>query len=191
MNDQVAVSWQGMDQLVSMTRDQYLNLSEASGFICSAQLGNTGAFSGILGLFKGSYTSALETVTDSLDKAMTGARELSARIGDVREDLRGTDSGVAELHTRINAAVECQGYVPGSGGGVPQLDDQVVNANDLADAPWHMTGPRPPGWVPEATLNSPLGLVDATMSMADNADNTGQGLDHDDDIDDYLGRNGR
>lgn len=189
MGDQVSVSWQGMQQLIDLTHEQYLNVSEASGFLCSAQLGNTGAFSGILGLFRGSYTSALETVTSSLDDAMTGARDLASLIGSVRDDLRGTDADVSEMHTTINATVSCQGYVPGQGGSVPQVDDQVVNANDVADVPWQVPGPKPPGWIPEANANSPLGLADATMSLADNANSTGQGLDHDDDIDDYLDRN--
>jgi hypothetical protein len=191
MADDVQVSWQGMHQLISLTKEQYLNLSEASGFMCSAQLSNTGAFSGILGMFKGSYSSALDTVTNSLNEAMTGAQRLSDRIGDVRDDLRATDTGVAELHTKLDVKVESQPYVPGSGGGVPQLPDQLVNANDAANIPWAMTGPKPPDWVPESNVNSPLGLVDATMSMADNANGTGQGLDHDEDIDDYVEEHSR
>ena len=189
MSDQVEVSWQGIQQLIDLTRDQYLNLSEASGFMCSGQLNNTGAFSGILGMFKGSYESALQTVTKSLDDAMTGSRDLSELIGEVRDHLRDIDSGVGVLHTTINATVECQPYVPGQGGGVPQVNDQVVNANDLVNLPWDMPGPKPPGWVPDANVSSPLGLVDATASMADNANSTGDGLSHDDDIDDYLDRN--
>lgn len=190
MSGEVSVSWHGMQQLVDLTHEQYLNLSEASGFTCTGQLANTGAFSGILGIFKGSYTSALDTVTHSLGEAMTGARDLSALIGSIRDDLHRTDHGVSVLNTTINASVECQAYVPGQGGGVPQVNDQVVNANNLADVEWHMPGPRPPGWVPDPNLNSVVGLADATMSMADNANGTGQGLDHDDDIDDYLDRNG-
>lgn len=191
MNDQVSVSWQGMDQLVSMTRDQYLNLSEASGFTCAGGLNNTGAFSGFLGFFRGAYEEALATVTDSINEAMDAAQRLSTTIDDVRADLRATDTGVAELHSRLEARVECQGYFPGRAGDIPQINDQVINANDLFDNGVPLNGPKPPSWIPEANTNSPIDLADNLMSLAEDADATGSGLDHAEDADDYIEEHGR
>jgi hypothetical protein len=192
MTDDVQVSWQGTQQLVSLTNDQYLNLSEASGFTCAGQLANTGAFSGFLGVFKGTYEEALEAVTGSLDQALTGAKALSDRIADVRELLHRTDQGVSELHTRLEASVSCQPYTPGDGGGdIPQVPDNVVNLNNLLDVDTPMNGPRPPDWVPDASTGDPLDLVDNTASLVDNASGMGDGLDHAEDADDYVEENRR
>lgn len=192
MTDQVSVSWQGMSQLVSLTRDQYLNLSEASGFMSSGELDNVGAFSGFLGVFRGTYQSALDTVTDSLNEAVDAANRLSTTIGDVRDDLRATDAGVEQLNTKIEAQVSCQGYTPGDGGGdFPQVPDQVVNLNNNLDTDWPMPGPKPPGWVPGASTGDPLSLIDNTASMIDNAQDMGEGSDHIEDADDYIEEHAR
>lgn len=192
MGDDVAVSWQGMQQLIDLTRDQYLNLSEASGFMCSGELNNVGAFSGFLSVFRGTYQNALDTVTDSLNDAMDAAHRLSTTIGDVRDDLRATDTGVGQLNTRIEAAVTSQPYTPGDGGGgFPQVNDQVVNVNNNIDVDWPMPGPKPPGWVPGGSVGDPLDMVDNTASMIDNASNMGEGRDHIDDADDFIEEHGR
>lgn len=191
MNDQVTVSWQGMDQLISLSRDQYLNLSEASGFMCSGQLANVGAFSGFLSIFRGTYQDCLDTVTESLNQAMDGAKELSDRIGSVRDDLRRTDHGVSELHTRLTARVECQGYVPGPGSdGIPQLPDNLVHLNSALGIDTPMNGPEVPFFEPGSTA-SPLDLVDNTGSLVEDASSMGEGLDHADEADDYIEEHGR
>lgn len=186
MGDQVQVSWQGMRQLVTLTNDQYLNLSEASGFMCTGQLNNSGAFSGFLGLFRGTYEDALATVTESIGNAMDAAKKLSATIDDVRADLHETDTDVSVLHTKLDAQVGCQSYVPGQGGGVPQVPDNLVNANNVLDFDTPMTGPRNPWWIPGASTGDPLDLADNLMSLAENADGMGSGLDHGDEADDYV-----
>lgn len=189
MGNKVEVSWQGMQQLIGRTHEQYLNLSEVSGFASSAGLGNTGAFSGVLGLFRGSYESALSTVNESLTTSLMGARDLSEAIADARDDFRTQDEGVSMLSTQLETQVEDGPvYEPPASDGVPQVNDHVVNVNDLADHEWHAPGPRPPGWVPAANINSPLGLVDTTASMADNANGTGSAMGHDDDFDDFIDR---
>ncbi|MFC4783646.1 hypothetical protein ACT8ZV_04180 [Nocardioides sp. MAHUQ-72] len=194
MADEVKVSWQGMEQLVSLTNEQYLNLSEASGFTCSGQLANTGAFSGFLSLFRGSYQDALDAVTASLDDAMTAAKALSDRIGDVRDDLRHTDHGVEVLHARLETQVECQGYSPGDGGGdVPQLPDNLVSLNNQLDVDTPMSGPPVPDFVHQhaaSTPAAPLDLVDNTLSLMDDANGMGDGLDHADDADEYVHQHG-
>lgn len=191
MSDEVQVSWQGTQDLVRITRDQYLNLSDASGFMCSAQLANTGAFSGFLSLFKGNYQDALDAVTESLNDAMTGAQRLSERIADAREDLRRTDGSVEALHTRLEDQVSCQSYVPGSSGDIPQVPDNLVNANNLlTHVPTPMSGPAAPGIIAthaESTPAAPLDLVDNTASLIDNANDMGDGLDHAEDADDFVG----
>lgn len=190
MGDQVSVSWQGMQQLIDLTRDQYLNLSEASGFMCSGQLANTGAFSGFLGIFRGGYEDALAAVNDGLSDAMTGAQDLSTRIADVRDDLRHTDGGVEQIHTRIEATVSCRGYVPGSPGDFPEVPDGLINLNNVLDIDMPMDGPEPPGWVPGGSTGDPLDVVDNTMETIKNAQDMGQGTEHADDADDYIEEHG-
>ncbi len=192
MTDEVRVSWQGTQELVAMTNDQYLNLSDASGFMCSAQLANTGAFSGFLSIFQGTYQDVLDTVTNSLNDAMTGAQRLSERIADAREHLRETDHAVEAMHTKLEEQVACQSYVPGPGGAdVPQVPDNLVNVNNLfGNIETPMDGPKLPSFVPghdDASPASPLDLVDNTASLAGNASDTGEGLDHGQEADDFVG----
>jgi hypothetical protein len=190
MTDEVRVSWQGTQELVQLTHDQYLNLSDASGFMCSAQLSDTGAFSGFLSLFKGTYQEALDAVTASVNDAMTGAQRLSDRIADAREHLRQTDHNVETLHTKLEEQVGCQSYTPGSGDDIPQVPDNLVNANNLLDhVETPMSGPPVPDFVQHhagSTPAAPLDLIDNTASLIDNASDTGDGMDHADDADDFV-----
>lgn len=192
MAGDVQISWQGTAELVRLTNEQYLNLSEASGFLCSAQLANTGAFSGFLRLFQGSYSEALDTVTDSIGNALTGAKRLSDRIADVRDDLRHTDHGVAALHSRLEGEVSCQPYTPGSGGtDLPEVPGVVTNLNNVLDTDTPLTGPTPPSWVPGASTGDPLDLVDNTLGLMDDAQGMGEGLDHAEAADEYVEEQGR
>lgn len=189
MADRMEASWQGMGQLIKHTHEQYLNLSEVSGFTHTAGLHNTGAFSGVLGLFAGSYESALNTVDDSLSAAMNGARDLSEAIADTRDDFRKRDEVVTMRNIKLKAQVEDGAvHMPADSDGVPQVNDHVVNAHDVVNHDWNVPGLPPPKGMPAPNVNSPLGLVDATASLSDNANSTGNALDHDDDFDDFLGR---
>jgi hypothetical protein len=190
VND-IQISWQGVGEVIARTHDQYLNLSEASGFTCAGGLADVGAFTGVLGLFRGSYQSAYTTVSESLDTAMQGARDLVEAMTAARDDLWERDVEVGVLHTTLTSQVEAgEPYRLRADGGVPQVDDQLVNANDLlTGVPWHGPGPRMPGGLGVPSAGAPVALADSLMSMADNAAGTGSSLDHHEDIDDYLDDN--
>lgn len=63
--------------------------------------------------------------------------------------------------------------MPADWDGVPQVNDHVVNADDVVSHDWSVPGPPPPKGMAAPNVNSPLGLVDATASLSDNANRTG------------------
>ncbi|MDN4162854.1 hypothetical protein [Nocardioides abyssi] len=187
MSDEVAISWQGSRQLVQMTSEQYLNLSEASGFMAQGGLADTGAFTGLLSLFRDAYQEAYETVSASLDTSVESAKELSDTIAAFRADLRARDSGVEELMTGLEGDVtDGEAYTPPSG--MPELPMPVTRINDMAGVDWPMPGPKPPGWVPTPSTGAPIELVDSLLGMAGSANDLGTGMSTEEDIDDFLDR---
>ncbi|WP_068105580.1 hypothetical protein [Nocardioides dokdonensis] len=188
MGDEVRVSEQGVRQLVSAAHEQYLNLSEASGFTCQAGLADTGAFSGFLGVFRSDYEAAYGALTEALDSAMTGTRELSRRMDHALSDILATETRVERDLDRIRTAVTAAEEVtlPTASDAVPGVPTPVGHLNAIADVPWHMEGPQPPSWAGEASTGAPISLVGETTGMINNASDTGAALSTDDDIDDFL-----
>lgn len=188
MGDEVRVSEQGVRQLVSAAHEQYLNLSEASGFTVQAGLGNTGAFSGFLNAFRGSYEDAFGALTESLDSAVVGARELSRRMDLALTDILSTETRVERDLDRIRTAVTAAQEVtlPAAGDAVPGVPTPIGHLNTIVKVPWHMEGPRPPEWAGEATTAAPIGLVSETTGLINHASDAGDALSTDDDIDEFL-----
>lgn len=187
MGDEVEISWQGTRQLVQMTNEQYLNISEASGFLASGGLSNTGAFTGLLSIFRDAYEEAYQTVADSLGESVQAAKDLSDTIAAVRSDLRARDTGVEELMTGLEGDVtDGEAYVPPSG--LPELPMPVTRLNELASVDWPLPGPKPPGWVPTASTGAPIEVVDSVLGLAGTANDLGTGMSTEEDIDDFLDR---
>ena len=188
MGDEVRVSEQGVRQLISAAHEQYLNLSEASGFTGQAGLSNTGAFSGFLYAFRGSYEGAFGALTEALDSATVGARELSRRMDLALTDILSAEARVERDLDRIRTAVTAAEEVtlPSASDAVPGVPTPVGHLNTIVKVPWHMEGTPPPEWAGEATTAAPLGLVSETAGLINNASDTGDALSADDDIDEFL-----
>ncbi|NYD56176.1 hypothetical protein BKA08_000414 [Nocardioides marinisabuli] len=188
MGDEVRVSEQGVRQLVSAAHEQYLNLSEASGFAAQAGLGDTGAFRGILGLFRGTYEDAWAALSQALDEGLQDAQELSVRMDAALEDLLATDHHIQRdldlIRTDVTDADEV--HLPAGGDPIPGTPTAVSHLNTITSTPWHLPGPQPPTWAGESTTGAPVSLASETASMAGHASDTGDAMTTDDDIDDFL-----
>lgn len=188
MGDEVRVSEQGVRQLVGAAHEQYLNLSEASGFTAQAGLGSTGAFSGFLGVFRSEYEAAYGALTEALDSATDGARELSRRMDLALTDILSTEARVERDLDRIRTSVTAaeEATIPAASDAVPGVPTPVGHLNTIVKVPWHLPGPQPPEWAGEATTAAPIGLVSETAGMINQASDTGDALSADDDIDEFL-----
>lgn len=191
----VEVSFQGIQQLVTHTRRQYLSLGEASGFMCRGGMNNTGAFTGILALFQGTYEDTVAAVTEGLDDAMTGAHGLSQAIAACRTRYRNSDDGIDTLLQRLEITEACGPSLPGTKDGpvVPEVSPYLVNANNWLD----IDTPVPGGLeVPDvnpypfddlnASTGDPLDLVDQTIGLVNNADSMGDGSEDAGEMDDFI-----
>jgi hypothetical protein len=181
MAEHVRVSHEGMSELVRMTRDQYLHLSEASGAMCSGGLNNIGAFSGFLSLFKDTYAEALTAVGDGLEKAMTGAQRASANIADCRAAYAERDADIEKKMTRIRMVLECgPGTTYEGPPGEYALPGALTRAADAYGALGDVVGEAKHVKKPELAgpLTAPISATTAFLDFVNDAQDLGEATDH-------------
>lgn len=183
MADEVSISWQGMGEIIGAARDQATATGRASGFLCDAGLNDTGAFSGVLALFKGTYEDALSSVNEGMAQAMTGTDDLASLLTAIRDDLRASDEAVAALHTTIAEQVSCQAYVPGDGG-PPQLPGIPQPVLDGAALSPQVTVPHTDGW--RSPLGSPVDVLDEGTKLVEHGQDLGTALDDGREMDEFV-----
>lgn len=122
MGGEMRASLPGLQQLVGLQGRQveYVDAIEAH---VSAQAGDFGAFTGIMGLFADAYREAHRIVSESLRESGDGAADMRAAIRAVREDFEDTDRSVGTRFDRFTLQVQAgdayDGPSPHGHDGVP------------------------------------------------------------------------